>query len=319
MLSNMVMVSIIVPVYNVAPYLKRCVDTIIVQTCSNIEIILIDDGSTDGCTAICDELAKEDERIVVIHQKNAGLSAARNAGLDIAKGEFVVFVDSDDWIHPRYVEKLLDDMQVHQCKMAIGEMRRCQNMESFDEMTGHSIKILREEAIPRMLKGEWISAWGKMYHCSLFDRVRFPVGRNNEDYAILIYLFEQCEKVCYTKDVIYYYYLREGSITQAVLNDHSFDEVVNGKEVWDYCCGRYPQWSGLALFNLTASIIKLTGKCVIENRYMDKYDEMKALFLSHKEDILNNADLSLKYKVFLWALLMGKPVHRMLMTLYNNK
>lgn len=312
-------ISVIVPVYNVVTYLKRCVTSITNQTYKDLEIVLVDDGSSDGSGLLCDELAKDDERIVVIHQKNAGLSAARNVGLDIARGENIVFVDSDDWIHPRYVERMLEDMQKHQCKMAIGEMRRCQNTEIFDELEGCSTEILREEAIPRMLKGEWVSACGKMYHRSLFDDVRFPVGRNNEDYAILIYLFEKCETVCYTKDVIYYYFVREGSITRSLLNVHSFDEVINGKEVWEYCCTRYPQWSGLALFNLTASIIKLTGQCVMEHKYMEKYEEMKALFLSHRSTILDNPELSWKYKVFLWALLMGKPVHRMLMNLYNNK
>lgn len=313
------MVSVIVPVYNVVSYLQRCVDSIISQTYVDLEIVLVDDGSTDGCSNLCDEFAIKDSRIVVLHQANMGLSAARNAGIDIAKGEYLVFVDSDDWIHPQYVEILLGDMENLQCKMAIGEMKKCGNIVGCDAVREKAVVLSKEEAIPRMLKGEWVSAWAKMFHRSLFDDVRFPVGRNNEDYAILIYLFEKCENICYTKSVVYYYFVREGSISRSSLNDHSFDEVINGKEVWKYCKLKYPQWSGLALFNLTASIIKLTGKCLMEDKYLNKYEEMRDYFMINKGVFLTNPELAIKYKIFLWAMMIGKPFHKGLMTIYSKK
>lgn len=311
------MVSVIIPIYNVAPYLGRCVESVLNQTFTDLEILLIDDGSTDQCPVLCDAWANRDERIVVVHQQNAGLSAARNAGIDIARGEYLVFVDSDDWIHPKYVDTLQHDMERLQCKMAIGEKKRCREVVEYEKLDELAVAIPMSEAIPRMLRGEWISAWAKMYHRSLFDDVRFPVGRNNEDYAILIYLFEKCEQVCYTKNVVYYYFVREGSITRSSLNDHSFDEVMNGKEVWEYCKKKYPQWSGLALFNLTASIIKLTGNCLMEGKYMNKYDEMRDYFMANKREILSNPVLDMKYKPFLWAMMMGKPVHKGVTTIYT--
>ena len=104
---NHPLVSVIVPVYRVENYLRTCIDSILAQTYSDLEVILVDDGSPDGCPAICDEYAKQDARVRVIHQKNAGLSAARNAGLDLCQGEYITFIDSDDFVHPRFVELLL--------------------------------------------------------------------------------------------------------------------------------------------------------------------------------------------------------------------
>lgn len=106
-------ISVIVPVYNVEPYLRQCVDSILGQTFRDFELILVDDGSPDGCPAICDEYAKMDSRVKVIHKENGGLSSARNAGLDVAKGKYIAFVDSDDWIHPEMSETMQNRMQQH--------------------------------------------------------------------------------------------------------------------------------------------------------------------------------------------------------------
>src|SRR5574344_122915 len=121
------LVSIIVPVYKVEPYLKRCLDIILNQTYKNIEIILVDDGSPDKCPQICDEYAKKDNRIIVIHQENGGLSAARNTGLDIAKGEYISFVDSDDWVHLQYIEVLLTSALKENADIIIGNHIRVNN------------------------------------------------------------------------------------------------------------------------------------------------------------------------------------------------
>ena len=115
------LVSIIVPIYKVEPYLRRCLNSIVNQTYTNLEIILVDDGSPDGCPQICDEYAAKDKRIVVIHKKNGGLSDARNTGLDICKGEYISFVDSDDWVDEGYIEKLLSFTQKENADIAIGE------------------------------------------------------------------------------------------------------------------------------------------------------------------------------------------------------
>lgn len=310
------LVSVIVPVYNVAPYLERCIDSICHQSYADLDIILVDDGSTDGSSLICDRLAEADDRICVIHQANGGLSAARNAGIESAIGEFLTFVDSDDWIHPRFVETLLNIAIDKDCELVMCGFRQCKNKIGFESPDSPVDVLERNDAIPRMLKGEWISAWAKIYRRSLFDGFLFPEGRNNEDYAILLFIFERCNKIGYIPDALYFYYIRPGSITRSKLNDHSFDEFINCQEVWHYCQNKYPQWESFALFNLTASIIKLTGQCMIENKYLDRYDQMRDFVISHKKQILHNPELPLKYHPFLWALIVRKKLHRKMMLKY---
>ena len=121
---NEPLISVIVPVYNVEKYLRTCVDSILVQSYSALEVILIDDGSTDGSPQICDQYAQQDPRIQVIHQKNAGLSAARNAGIDICRGEYLTFIDSDDFIHERFVELLLNACLSNNADIAVGDLER---------------------------------------------------------------------------------------------------------------------------------------------------------------------------------------------------
>ena len=311
------LVSVIIPVYNVELYLRRCVESVISQTYHNIEIILIDDGSEDSSAEICDELINIDKRIVVIHQRNAGLSAARNKGIEVSHGDYLTFVDSDDWIHPRCIEVLLRNLIETNSLMSICDYLKCKRNEGFGDLNLSYEIVCNEDAIQRMLKGEWISAWAKLYHKALFNCIRFPVNRNNEDYAILIYLFEECPFICVSKDILYYYFVREGSITHSSLNIHSFDEVINGKEIWIYCKRSNPQWSGLALFNLTLSIIKLTKQCVECNSFIEQYGDMRKFIIENKRDIFNNPNLSFKYKPFLWALLMGEKTHKLFISLYN--
>lgn len=311
------MISVIVPVYNVAPYLKRCIDSILSQTYSQLEVILIDDGSMDESPDLCDKYQRQDKRISVVHKTNAGLSAARNTGLDIASGDYVVFIDSDDWIHPRCLEMLMSDISNNHTLLAISDLKRTSGECTFLEINRGVTILAQSEVIPRFLHGEWISACGKLYHRSLWNNNRFPEGLNNEDYAILIKIFEQCETVTYRKDPLYYYYIHEGSISHSVLNLHSFDEIKTGQIVWEYCKANYPQWANIALFNLTASIIKLTGECLETSSFMDKYEEMKHLFISNKNEMLNNSELSIRYKPFLWSMMCGKVMHQAFVKAYN--
>ena len=312
-------VSVIVPVFNVVDYLERCITSIRNQTWSSLEILLIDDGSTDGCADVCDQAALKDGRIKVIHQANAGLSAARNTGLDLASGEYLTFVDSDDWVHPQYVETMMDSLKNHPAPMSLCKWASGSVIQDESTPKGAVEIIDRDEAIPRMLKGEWVSAWAKLYHRSLFEGIRFPVGKNNEDYAILIHLFERCDTVCLIPDVLYYYFIREGSITHSPLNAQSFDELDNAKAVWAYCRQKNPDWGNLALFNVTASIIKLSGACLLENRYLEKYREMRRFVSAHRELIFGNPALPFKYHPFLWALMLGPAIQRPFMRAYYKR
>ena len=211
------LISIIIPVYKVELYLKQCVESILIQTYSNIEVILVDDGSPDSCPQICDEYARKDYRIKVIHKSNGGLSDARNVGLNIAVGQYVVFVDSDDWIENTMVEHLL-----FACKKYNVEMATCARYIT----DGHSTRAVAfngparaysaEEALNEILLGKSmdVAAWDKIYVRNLFEEIRFPVGENNEDIAVFYKLVDLAGRVAHTGTTEYFYRSRPGSITK---------------------------------------------------------------------------------------------------------
>lgn len=211
-------ISVIVPVYNVEPYLRKCVDSILAQTYRNLEVILVDDGSPDGCGAICDKYAKLDSRVRVIHKPNGGLSDARNAGLDICTGRYVGFVDSDDWIEPDMYETLLALLCQFDADMAFGGV--ADDLER--DGTTQTVKVSdyghtpfaesNVDAMRRYFLGSW-AAWDKLYKTELFDGIRYPVGEINEDEAIVLHLLDRCRRVCYTNQIFYHYMRREGGNT----------------------------------------------------------------------------------------------------------
>lgn len=213
------LVSIIVPIYKVEPYLRRCLDSIVNQTYTNLEIILVDDGSPDGCPQICDEYAAKDKRIVVIHKENGGLSDARNAGLDICKGEYVSFVDSDDWVAYSFVESLLQ--VISQSKAEIGVTSFIRTSNSFTAEIKPETKPNIEELNPQQsVKKLWsdeyvtfVTAWGKLYKASLFTDIHFPKGKIHEDEHTTYKLIYQSKKTVFLNEPLYFYYQRNDSIT----------------------------------------------------------------------------------------------------------
>lgn len=210
-------ISVIVPVYRVEQYLPECIRSILAQTYPNFELILVDDGSPDGCPALCDDAAQQDIRIRVIHQKNAGLSAARNAGIDAAHGTWIALVDSDDFIRPNMLETLLQRVQADKAQLAV-----CDYSYAADDGTPlpHSPKIPRDEvlsgneAIARIASGGFTVAWNRLYHRSLFAQVRFPVGRLHEDEFVAHLIYAQCQRVSVVAKPLYCYRQRRDGITQ---------------------------------------------------------------------------------------------------------
>lgn len=212
------LVSVIVPVFKVEDLLQRCVDSIVSQTHTNLEIILIDDGSPDRCGAICDAYQADDARVTVIHQANAGLSAARNAGLDAATGEFITFVDSDDWINVDMIRALVSTADRHDADIAVCGFSNVGGSEPEPDLSGSehlrvltNIQALSELRGPNALN--MVVSWGKLYRRDLFTGARFPVGRVHEDLFTTHLLFWRARRVVVMADPLYNYWQREGSIT----------------------------------------------------------------------------------------------------------
>ena len=207
------MISVIVPVYNVEPYLRKCLDSIVGQTYRDLEILVVDDGSTDGSGAICDEY-KVDERVRVFHTKNRGLSAARNKGLDEAKGEWIGFVDSDDWIEPDMYEVLLRKAEetgadVVECGVFVNYH------DSIVERRRQDAVLSGREAIQLLLKQKISNAvWNKIWKRKHFDQTHFPEGRNFEDITMTYQVFLSSEKVCTVTYCGYHYLQRIDSLSR---------------------------------------------------------------------------------------------------------
>lgn len=203
------LVSIIVPVYKVEKYLSKCIDSLINQTYKNIEIILVDDGSPDNCGKICDEYASKDERIKVIHKENEGLSAARNDGMDICTGEYVTFVDSDDYISYSFCEDLMNAINENNADIAICNIKKFIDGESVkEEKIDLETKVYTfKETIYNLISlGDYYDcAWGKIYSKKVLEGLYFPVGRIWEDSATTYKLYHKANKVAVINAKHYYY------------------------------------------------------------------------------------------------------------------
>lgn len=212
-------VSVIVPVYKVEAFLDRCVNSILAQTFADFELILVDDGSPDNCGAMCDEYAKKDSRIVVIHQKNGGLSAARNAGIDWAfahsDSQWLNFIDSDDWVHPEYLERLLDAAIKHDVSVSI-----C----GYVSTAGEEPEIQVDQLIPIKWNTEAFYvehnvnatiACAKLYRKECFQSVRYPLGKLHEDEFTTYQILFQFPSIAFVEAPLYFYYVNPNSITKS--------------------------------------------------------------------------------------------------------
>lgn len=229
-----VLVSIIIPVFNVRPYLVEAIESVINQTYQNLEIIIIDDGSTDGSSEICDDFARHDCRIRVIHKENRGLSAARNAGLDISSGNAIAFLDSDDAYHKKYIEKMLSAMAQEEVDLVICKYqvnRSIENMSFDDKLRAiplieagrydrlHALYSLVDGSINPMV-------WNKLYKRELWDEIRFPEGHVHEDIDITYRILDRCQKICVVIDSLYLRRIRSGSITNKATRSNAEDCIM---------------------------------------------------------------------------------------------
>ena len=222
-------ISVIVPIYKVENYLRKCVDSILPQTFGDYELFLVDDGSPDGCPVVCDEYAMADDRILVIHKPNGGLSDARNAALELVRGEYITFVDSDDWIAPDALETMREALLRTDSDMAIGNMYSVDEQGKQQSMAGN----VSEETV---LEGKdvWTTilqpcAPKKIYRSSIWKTLRFPVGRLYEDAFTYHHVLAQVDRIVKTGRETYYYLIREGSIMHMEY-DIRFTDIIDAIE-----------------------------------------------------------------------------------------
>lgn len=264
-------VSVIVPVYNVELYIQRCVDSLISQTLQNIEIILVNDGSTDACGKICDKYAAKDSRIRVIHQENAGLSEARNAGIDVARADYLMFVDSDDWVEREFCEIPFTKARENSADLVMFHCRYIKN--GYGRTVHCPIKegvITREEALELLIKSIGMPAWNKLYHCDLFQTNCYPKGKVYEDVVLTPVLIHEAKRIAYSSAVLYNQEYRDGSITTVLLEKNARDwfeaHDLTANHLSDLgfssMAERYRQTSALSFVSKTWNNPEIASKCL---------------------------------------------------------
>ncbi|MGL5150605.1 MAG: glycosyltransferase family 2 protein [Clostridium sp.] len=304
-------ISIIVPVYKVELYLEKCIDSILNQTFKDFELILVDDGSPDRCGEICDEYAKKDNRIKVIHKENGGLSSARNAGLDIAKGEYIGFVDSDDWIEVNMYEVLYNlccdnDADIVSCK-ALNLYEGKDIVKRFNEK-----KIKLYEGKINILDAHYnrefnFSLCTKLIKTKKINKLRFKEGMISEDVIFMIKLYNQIERLVYTTEQKYIYFHRKESITTSGISFKRLDNLYHSIDLYNYLDNRYKNQviKGAQGYSHGLAIEIVNEKTIFKNRKLLK--NIKVIFQENK---FLRKEKDIKISLFLQSPLLYCIIYR---------
>ena len=316
-------ISIIVPVYNVEKYLKKCIDSIVNQTYKNLEIILVDDGATDRSGEICDELAKLDNRIKVYHKKNGGLSDARNYGVERATGSYVGFVDSDDYIDAEMYEKLYEaitkeDADVAECSFKIIYPDR---VELFNDEEYYNV-LGEQEYLEEYLKLKKIfgSVWTKLIKSTIAKKIEFPVGKLYEDTYYAYDLIDIVDKYVIMDNPYYNYLMRENSITNAKFNPRIFDliEIVEKFHVNVY--RNYPSLKEAADCRKMYAYFSVLNSILLEENFKNNtfYLQIINYFKENYKKLLKNKYITRNRKLSIILIKLNINIYRKVLLRYKN-
>lgn len=312
------LISVIIPVYNVEQYLDYCLESVFAQTYGNLEIILIDDGSTDLSGKKCDEFAAGDKRVKVIHKVNGGLSSARNIGIKECSGEFITFLDSDDYIRKDYVEKLSDILIHNKSDIVVGAYKKV--------YTNIDFSIVDESFGVRQYGGERFSyemlsqklpmyAHGKLYRRELFDHIEFPEGRLYEDVYTLWKVSKLVKRASSIENIIYFYRQREGSIVNAKFTSQRMDELFFAEEIFAEVKNnnKFVAASGARCFFCAVDIYSLIGSL---HEKEEKY--LKKSIKKYRRYVINNTGASRDLKVLAFISYIRIDILRIIGTTYKK-
>lgn len=296
-------ISVIVPVYNVELYLCRCLDSILNQTYGNLEIILVDDGSTDKSGAICDAYKKKDSRIIVIHKRNGGLSSARNCGLEIAKGEYIGFVDSDDYIASDMYALLHRHMRVDIDLVCCGMVHINKSGHAEKHGAANVIILDTEQALKEMLHMRClgISSCPKLFKKEILKGIRFPIGRTSEDLLFAYNVVKNCRNVICIGAYKYYYCYREDSISRRSFFTRRIDYVLFARDILKDIIAEYPMLRNDAEARYVQNIMSVAAS-IKGSQNRDDYEYMRTRLIKVVRRmilrIIVNPEMSYKQKMY---------------------
>ena len=280
---NCPLISIIVPIYQVEKYLEKCINSIIAQTYKNLEIILVDDGSTDSCPAICDRFQAEDSRIKIIHQENGGLSHARNVGLEHATGNFIGFVDSDDWIEPNMYEVLMSALQETGADIAVcnRQMETSDSKPVSIDTTSCKRKLYStEEALRTIIKGEGDIRnviWNKLYKRTVLSNISFPKGKIFEDLLWTPLVIGNAKLIVCMDSLLYHYLNRTDSLShnENLVIKRELDKVEMFRQRFVFIQDHFPDLKKLAIHKFQESCYREFIKISLNQHHFDENGEIR--------------------------------------------
>lgn len=295
------MISVIVPVYKVEEYLDECIQSIVNQNYQNLQIILVDDGSPDCCGKICDDWALKDNRIEVIHKKNGGLSDARNAGLDLATGEYIAFVDSDDWISPQMYEIMLKVLKKERADFIACGIVDCYLGKTVEHTMPYSVgsselfleRIYRDTVFP-------VSAVNKLYRRECWKNIRFPKGKLCEDAFTTYLLVDKATRIVQIPDALYFYRIREESIMTTEFRPARMDEEEAWRENYLYMREHYPQIGKLAydFYLQKVNILFHTMPLTQYSKFRKEHDYLYHILRNNLKYVVFKSTLGWKYRLY---------------------
>lgn len=314
MIEDFGKVSIIVPVYNVEKYLRQCLNSIIGQTYKNIEIIVINDGSTDSSGNICDEYAKKDERIKIIHKQNGGLSDARNYGLKVMTGKYLLFIDSDDYVNLEYTEKLIEELIISGSDIVICDYFRLKNniLERVNIQQWPENEDVKQ--ITQLMLCDYVNShvWNKVYYSDLYHSIEFPFKKTYEDMYITYKIFDKSKKISYLKQPLYYYRINKAGISLSPNPQKAYDIFCAFKERYIFAKTKYPEVKDYCLNLATISAFNAYNTSFLLN--IIQYKEDVFLFIKDNyKDINNEKSINIKYKNMAFLLIKCKLIYKTLL------
>lgn len=310
MINNNPLISIVVPVYNVEKYLDRCIRSLVNQTYDNIEIILVDDGSTDNSGRMCDKYKEDDKRIILIHQKNKGLSGARNSGVEIARGEYIIFVDSDDYIDNNAIKYLYYVVNKYRADIVTFMRNYVYDYKIVQsKKNNQSVKIYKkDEGLIALLKGKIATtAPMKIYKSSIVKNYKFPLGKIHEDNFTVYRYFTMASVVVTVNKALYYYSCeREASITAQQFDERNLVKIDAAKEIIEYVMENEPDLIKYAKSFYCISCLSLINKLIVEKTYNNKNQQVFKYLLEQLNINFSgqyfSSPLSIKHKVIIFIL-----------------
>ena len=318
------LISVIVPVYNAENYLKECIDSILYQSYSNLEILLINDESTDNSGKICEEYSKKDKRIKVFHKKNGGAADCRNFGIKKSSGNYITFIDSDDYVKNNYVKDMLDLIKKDKTLLAISSICFLYNDNNirYQNKNKETCLLSTEECLDRLLceNGISVSACAKLYDKRLFKKISYPKGKKFEDDATTYKIILKCDYISYTSECNYVYKINDNSIMTSNFSEDKFYLI----ECTDIMCNniveKYPSLyysSEKRKLHAKISIIRQIEESVVNKNIRKKEKEIIKDIRKNIKKIFNNPKINISEKVAVISLLFGRRFFYFFWRLYK--